>query len=153
MKILVNFAEVLQDIVDLIKSQLPDYLTALGATQFKTCSIGYDYADSSIPKPCVLVYPDFCDDVSEEQGVAEKVVHVGIGVFINGTKSDKNMSDILAYASSLISIFTNIQETDHCWQATVSESSDFTSLGSGNYKIFTMWIDCHVRSEVEVQNG
>lgn len=149
MKVIIDYKKCCDDVIGILTKQLPEYLTHFNATQPKTLKIGADYADVSVKKPAVLVYPDYSTDDSEEQGIVETVCHVAIGVFINGTNSTQVFYDVLAYASAIKSIFTNIQETEYIWQILSSGDTDFTSRGTSNEKVFVTWVDCHVRTQIE----
>lgn len=154
MTLAVDYLRICEDVLDVIREELPGYVE-----QWETdhdgkpvTPVAYyginDAASNGKLYPAILIYPDSSQDESEEQGVSETVVSVAVGVFVSGTDADQNLTDIMAYASAVDTLFRDKHDTDYIYDIRHEEQGDAGFRGTTNIKQYVTWISCHVRTEV-----
>ena len=154
MTLAVDYLRICEDVLDVIREELPGCVEQWEADHDgkSVTPVAYyginDAAANGKLYPAILIYPDSSQDESEEQGVSETVVSVAVGVFVSGTDADQNLTDIMAYASAIDTLFRDKHQTDYVWDIRHEEQCDAGFRGTTNIKQYVTWISCHVRTEV-----
>lgn len=154
MTLAVDYLRVCENVLDVIREELPGCVEQWetdhdGKSVTPVAYYGInDAAANGKLYPAILIYPDSSQDESEEQGVSETVVSVAVGVFVSGTDADQNLTDIMAYASAIDTLFRDKHQTDYIWDIRHEEQSDAGFRGTTNIKQYVTWVSCHVRTEV-----
>lgn len=154
MTLAVDYLRICEDVLDVIREELPGCVEQWEADHDgkSVTPVAYyginDAAANGKLYPAILIYPDSSQDESEEQGVSETVVSVAVGVFVSGTDADQNLTDIMAYASAIDTLFRDKHQTDYIWDIRHEEQSDAGFRGTTNIKQYVTWVSCHVRTEV-----
>jgi hypothetical protein len=91
-----------QEIVDLLKTELPKYLDV---TPPKTIKDGTDFVTSSYAKPYVLISAANLDSEEDGQCVLEDLFVVRIGAYVVGSDDKDSLMRSYQYADAIRSVF------------------------------------------------
>jgi len=154
MTLAVDYLAVCEEVLALIRTDLAGYIDAwreshdgVAVTPVACYGIN-DAAAGGKSYPAILVYPDSSQDESEEQGVSDTVVSVAVGVFVSSANASQNITDIMAYASAVDTLFRDKHDTDYICDIRHEDQGDAGFRGTTNIKQYVTWISCHVRTEV-----
>lgn len=132
-----------QDVVDVLSLELPDYLDVdlPAPTLIRN---GSDFANSSYSKPYVLVSAGNLDTEDDGQCILEDLLAVRIGAYVEAPDDEKSLFWSCQYADAIRSVFVDNDRLEHSYDVR-PVAVDYYPGGTVNEKLCIVELELKTR--------
>lgn len=132
-----------QDVVDILASQLKDYLD-VELPVYTLVRNGSDFANSSYAKPYVLISAATLDSEEDGQCTIEDLFVVRVGAYVEAPDDETSLIWICQYADAIRSVFIDNDRLEHSYDVKPT-SVDYYPGGTTNEKLCIVELEMRTR--------